>query len=122
LEDDAGWRCRDASQVRSSVSLLRHLIVAAITAAGTTAAFADDREMIEAGHQLYDIHCVSCHGERLQNPGTSFDLRELHPNERERFETSVLDGKGSQMPPWRGVLDAAEIEQLWLYVRENAYD
>jgi mono/diheme cytochrome c family protein len=103
---------------------LSHLIVAVtvMTAVGVTAAGADDRELIEAGHALYDMHCMACHGERLQNPGTSFDLRELHPNERARFETSVLDGKGAQMPPWRGVFDEAEIDQLWAYVRENAYD
>ena len=73
---------------------------------------AQDRDTIEAGHQLYDTHCASCHGERLQNPGSSFDLRALHPNERARFETSLLDGKGTQMPPWRGMFGEAEIDQL----------
>ena len=87
-----------------------------------TPGHAQDRAQIEAGQALYEMHCASCHGERLQNPGSSFDLRALHPNERPRFETAVQDGKGTQMPPWRGVFSADEIEQLWAYVRENAYD
>jgi len=99
-----------------------YFLLAAVIAIGAAPARAQDRDTIEAGHQLYDTHCASCHGERLQNPGSSFDLRGLHPNERPRFAASVLDGKGTQMPPWRGTLDETEIEQLWAYVRENAYD
>ena len=98
------------------------LLMIAVIAISAAAARAQDREAIEAGHELYDMHCASCHGERLQNPGSSFDLRGLHPNERPRFAASVLDGKGTQMPPWRGTLNETEIEQLWVYVRENAYD
>jgi mono/diheme cytochrome c family protein len=85
-------------------------------------AFAQDRAQIDAGHELYDTNCASCHGERLVNPGSSFDLRKLHPNEKARFETAVLNGKGTQMPPWQGTLSPEEIDQLWAYVRENAYD
>jgi mono/diheme cytochrome c family protein len=100
----------------------RLYLVVAMVIAISIPARAQDRETIEAGHALYDMHCMSCHGERLQNPGSSFDLRGLHPHEKPRFVASVLDGKGTQMPPWRGTLDDAEIDQLWAYVRENAYD
>jgi mono/diheme cytochrome c family protein len=100
----------------------RLLIAVFALATGMASAFAADRDLIEAGHQLYDVHCASCHGERLQNPGSSFDLRELHPNERARFETSLINGKGTQMPSWGNMFGPAEIEQLWAYVRENAYD
>ncbi len=112
---EASERCRV-----SRLCLLMFPILAAVIA--ISAARAQDRDTIEAGRQLYEMHCMSCHGERLQNPGSSFDLRGLHPNERPRFDASVLDGKGTQMPPWRGTLSEAEIEQLWAYVRENAYD
>jgi len=98
------------------------LLTAAVIAICAAPAPAQERETIEAGRQLYDMHCASCHGERLQNPGSSFDLRGLHPNERPRLEASLLNGKGTQMPPWRGTLGEVEIEQLWAYVRENAYD
>lgn len=85
-------------------------------------AFAQNGSVNEAGRRLYDAHCAQCHGERLQNAGISFDLRTLRGDERERFEISVLDGKGTQMPPWRGTLGTVEIEQLWAYIRENAQD
>jgi mono/diheme cytochrome c family protein len=32
----------------------------------------------------------------------------------------VLHGK-NRMPPWEGVLDAAQIEALWAYIRANAF-
>jgi mono/diheme cytochrome c family protein len=31
-----------------------------------------------------------------------------------------LEGKG-QMPPWRGTLNEAELDQLWAYIRAHAY-
>jgi mono/diheme cytochrome c family protein len=114
---EANERCRVSRLCWRAFSIL-----AALIAIGVTSARAEDREAIEAGQQLYETNCMSCHGERLQNPGSSFDLRGLHPNEKPRFATSVLDGKGTQMPPWRGTLSDTEVEQLWAYVRENAYD
>ena len=117
MNAEASERCRV-----SRLCLIMYPLLAAVIAISAGPARAQDRETIEAGHQLYDMHCASCHGERLQNPGSSFDLRGLHPNEKPRFATSVLDGKGTQMPPWRGTLSETEIEQLWAYVRENAYD
>lgn len=73
-----------------------------------------------AGEALYADHCAECHGEALRNPGSSFDLKELLANERPRFNASVLGGKG-QMPPWKGVLSDADLDALWIYIRENAY-
>lgn len=83
------------------------------------AALAQDQAMIEAGEKVFDANCASCHGEKLRNPGSSFDLKQLGADERSRFDKSVLDGKG-QMPPWRGVLSETELDQLWLYIRANA--
>jgi quinohemoprotein ethanol dehydrogenase len=100
----------------------RVLAIVVLLAVTEPPAFSQDRSMNEAGRRLYDGYCAQCHGERLQNSGISFDLRTLHPDERKRFEMSVLDGKGTQMPSWRGTLGTTEIEQLWAYVRENAQD
>ena len=47
------------------------------------------------------------------------DLRDLGANDRARFDTAVLEGRG-QMPAWQGVLTPQEIDQLWTYVRGNA--
>jgi len=64
---------------------------------------AQDAALIEAGEQLYEEHCMGCHGEKLRNPGTTFDLRKLRSDDRARFDKFVMEGKG-QMPPLRGTL------------------
>jgi mono/diheme cytochrome c family protein len=91
--------------------------LAAYALAGGAVASAQDR--VEAGAQLYEEHCMGCHGEKLKAPGPSFDLRKLTAKERSRFDRFVLDGKG-QMPPWRGTLNEAELDQLWAYIRAHA--
>jgi mono/diheme cytochrome c family protein len=85
----------------------------------TVPAVAQDRAKIEAGAEVYEMHCATCHGERLRNTGAAFDLLQLKPSERARFEQSVNDGK-DQMPPWAGVLSAEEIDQIWAYIRSRA--
>ena len=85
----------------------------------TAPAIAQDRAKIEAGAEVYEMHCGTCHGERLRNSGGAFDLLQLKPNERARFEEAVNDGKG-QMPSWAGVLSAEEIDQIWAYIRSRA--
>jgi mono/diheme cytochrome c family protein len=81
---------------------------------------AQDAAKIEAGEDVYNTNCQICHGEQLVNTGQTFDLRRLKENERPRFENSVRNGK-NQMPPWKGKLSDEEIDQLWHYVRANAY-
>ena len=55
----------------------------------------------------------------LINTGSgTFDLRRLRADERPRFENSVANGKG-QMPPWKGVLSAEQVDMLWSYIRAN---
>ena len=73
---------------------------------------------VEAGATIYGDYCSSCHGEGLKNTsgGVTFDLRRLRLEDRDRFFSSVLEGK-RQMPPWRGVLDTEQIESIWTYVR-----
>ena len=99
--------------------LRRLLVFVSVAAFGVLPAQA--QELVKAGEALYAEKCSECHGPRLRNPGTSFDLKKLHADERPRFEKSVLDGKG-QMPPWRGVLGPDQLDQLWAYIREYAYE
>jgi mono/diheme cytochrome c family protein len=81
-----------------------------------------DQAKIDAGATVYAYHCATCHGDDLVHTGdTTFDLGKLHANERPRFDNSVRNGK-NQMPPWKGVLTDDEIDQLWHYIRANAYD
>jgi mono/diheme cytochrome c family protein len=70
------------------------------------------------GESAYGDFCLTCHGERLRNPGggTSFDLRRLRPEDYARFVNAVLNGKNT-MPPWRGVLDQEQVDAIWAYIR-----
>lgn len=97
--------------LRASI-LLTALIVAAAT-------LAQDRTKITAGAELYAEKCAACHGERLRATGVGFDLLQLRPDERARFDKAVNDGKG-QMPAWGGLLSNEEINQLWMYLRSRA--
>lgn len=93
------------------------LVIGALTV--VSAALAQDRAKIAAGAEVYAERCAVCHGERLRASGATFDLLKLRPDERERFDRAVNDGKG-QMPPWSGVLSPEEIDQLWAYLRSRA--
>jgi mono/diheme cytochrome c family protein len=93
------------------------LIVGALVV--VSVALAQDRAKIAAGAEVYTAHCAACHGERLRAAGGAYDLLKLRPDERERFDRAVNDGKG-QMPPWGGVLSPDEIDQLWAYIRSRA--
>jgi mono/diheme cytochrome c family protein len=88
---------------------------------GAQSAHAQDQAMVDAGAAVYEMHCSTCHGPRLRSPGGSFDLRELTADDRERFDTGVLDGV-RMMPPWRGTVTEEELDQLWAYVRAYAYE
>jgi mono/diheme cytochrome c family protein len=100
-------------------SLRTSLVFCALAAAYS--ASAQDRSVIGAGAEVYQTHCAACHGERLVNPGSTFDLRRLRADERPRFDKATKEGKG-QMPAWGGVLSAEEFDQLWAYVRSKAND
>ena len=50
--------------------------------------------------------------------GLTFDLRRFKADEYSRFVNSVLNGK-NKMPSWKGVLEDAQINQLWAYIRAS---
>jgi cytochrome c6 len=70
------------------------------------------------GGEIYENYCATCHGEQLQNNsgGVTFDLRRLKSDEYPRFVNSVMNGK-NKMPPWKGVLNETQINDLWAYIR-----
>jgi mono/diheme cytochrome c family protein len=72
-------------------------------------------ERIRAGAAIFSRNCSPCHGTRMQNPESAFDLRTFPPGQHERFVNSVTRGK-DQMPPWGGLLKPDDIEALWAYV------
>ena len=76
------------------------------------------RKRPQKARDIYSDFCWTCHGEKLRNPGggTSFDLRRLKPEDYARFVNAVFNGKNT-MPPWRGVLDAEQVDAIWAYIR-----
>lgn len=96
------------------------VLVAAIAALPCRAA--EDPALVHKGAKLYENHCATCHGDDLQNnSGIAFDLRRLKADEHPRFVNSVLHGKNA-MPAWDGVLEPADLDALWAYIRANAYE
>jgi mono/diheme cytochrome c family protein len=82
-------------------------------------AFAQDKEIIEAGEQVYDQNCAECHGEKLRSSGAVPDLREMPADARARFDEAVKNGRG-QMPAWEGQLTPENFDQIWAYIRSRA--
>jgi mono/diheme cytochrome c family protein len=109
--------------MKFSVLLLLGAVLSCMTGArADDAAPGADTAKIAAGENVYNTRCATCHGDELVNTSqTTFDLRRLKASERQRFDNSVRNGK-NQMPPWKGVLSDDEIDQLWHYIRANAYE
>lgn len=93
------------------------LSAAAASAQGTM----PDKAKVEAGETVYNTYCAVCHGDRLVSTGQFPNLRRLTAGDRAKFDTTVRNGR-NQMPPWKDVLSDAEIDQLWAYIRANAYE
>ena len=70
---------------------------------------------VRLGAEIFERNCAPCHGPRMQDPESAFDLRKFPRNQHDRFINSVTRGK-NQMPPWGDTLKADEIEALWAYV------
>jgi len=72
-------------------------------------------EQVATGAQLYERFCSACHGVRMEETNTAFDLRDFPSIQKQRFVESVTKGKNS-MPPWGGLLAPEQIDALWAYV------
>ena len=72
-------------------------------------------EQVKRGAELYETHCVTCHGVRMKGAEWGADLRVFPKDQRARFVDTVTHVKVA-MPPWGDVLKPPEIEALWAYV------
>jgi len=72
-------------------------------------------DTVKHGAELYEQTCSHCHGVEMKTSGTTFDLRTFPKNEKERFNNSVINGKGS-MPAWGNKLSVEEINAIYEYV------
>ena len=81
---------------------------------------AADDDLIDQGRELFNDVCAPCHGRDMVNTSTlTFDLRKFPKDAAERFTTSVLNGKGNGMPPWRDKVSDGDVNALWAYVRSG---
>ena len=72
-------------------------------------------EQISKGAALFARNCAPCHGPRMVDPQSAFDLRKFPPDEKTRFVSVLTRGKNA-MPPLGGLFAADEIDALWAYV------
>jgi mono/diheme cytochrome c family protein len=87
----------------------------ALVSSGVAAEEAFAPQQVRLGAEIFERNCAPCHGPRMQDPESAFDLRKFPRSQHDRFVTSVTRGK-NQMPPWGDMLKADEIEALWAYV------
>jgi mono/diheme cytochrome c family protein len=92
--------------------------VFACAAAAHAAAAQNDfaPEQIRKGASIYEQNCSPCHGNRMLDPNSAFDLRTFPAEQRQRFVNSVTKGLNA-MPPWGDLLKPDDIDALWAYVR-----
>ena len=75
-----------------------------------------DQTRIDLGKAIYAEKCSHCHGPGMLNAGTiTPDLRRF-PDDRQRFASTVKQGKNNRMPPWGDILNDDDIAELWAYV------
>src|SRR5207244_4279831 len=58
---------------------------------------------VRLGAEIFERNCAPCHGPRMQDPESAFDLRNFPRSQHDRFVSSVTRGK-NQMPPWGDML------------------
>ena len=110
---------RDAGEARRHITTWFRRVTFACGAlflfAATASAEEFSPERIRSGAAIYSRNCSPCHGSRMQNPESAFDLRKFPPDQHERFVSSVTHGK-NQMPPWGDFFKPEQLEALWAYV------
>ena len=73
-------------------------------------------EQIAAGAEVYAVNCSPCHGARMQEPGSAFNLRKFPPDQRERFARVGHCGKNWGCRP-RGDFFKLTSPQRWAACR-----
>jgi mono/diheme cytochrome c family protein len=107
------------SKVSGMPGLTTGISLAAVVALWCAMAAAQEQsfpqQQIATGAEIFARNCSPCHGPRMKDPESAFDLRKFPPGEHDRFVRSVTNGK-NQMPPWGDLLNSNDIEALWAYV------
>ena len=106
--------------------------------ADLTNPFAGDHEAAEAGAEIYEVNCASCHGPEGKGDGPAAepldpkpaDLSDAHLMEDMSdgalfwrvSEGGMMEPFNSLMPAWKDTLSEDEIWQVIAYIREFAED
>jgi len=106
--------------------------------ADLTNPYVGDHEAAEAGAEIYEINCATCHGVEGQGDGPAAagldpqpaNLADAHMMEDMSdgalfwrvSEGGAFDPFNSAMPAWKNALSEDEIWQLVAYIREFAED
>ena len=86
---------------------------ASVAAQGTDGRL--ELEQIGKGAALFARNCAPCHGARMADPQSAFDLRKFPQDEKTRFVNVLTRGKNA-MPPLGGLFAPDEVDALWAYV------
>jgi mono/diheme cytochrome c family protein len=100
---------------KAAASMAFALLLVRVAAAGAEEAQTFTPEQVSAGAEIYAVNCSPCHGARMRDPGSAFNLRNFPYDQRDRFMTSIVRGK-NQMPPWGDFFKADQLDALWAYV------
>jgi len=65
----------------------------ALISSGAVAEEAFTPQQVRLGAEIFERNCAPCHGPRMQDPESAFDLRKFPRNQHDRFVTSVTRGK-----------------------------
>ena len=100
--------------------------------------FAGDHEAAEAGAEIYDVNCATCHGPEGKGDGPAAagldpqpaSLADTHMMEEMNdgalfwrvSEGGMMEPFNSVMPAWKDTLSEDEIWQVITYIREFAED
>lgn len=100
--------------------------------------FTGDHEAAEAGAEIYEINCASCHGPEGLGDGPAAEALDPKPASLAdaHLMEDMTDGAlfwrvseggafepfNSAMPPWKDVLSEEQIWQVIAYLREFAED
>src|SRR5262249_60920759 len=93
------WRIVvDIRLVRLRATILCMGAALALYGASVAAQGTYEPEQISKGAAIFARNCAPCHGPRMVDPQSAFDLRKFPPDEKTRF-VNVLIRANNAMPP-----------------------
>ena len=95
-QHDIPWwaaSARSTKHVSEKGALMHKIFLTACVVLGVCSDAAA-QDQIEAGEQVYEEHCATCHGVKLRRTGAMPDLKDQKADGRARFDQMVMGGRG----------------------------